>query len=73
GMSRAGLLSNGLSLLGCLLFVAIYPQIVALTRRLFDATVRLPWLLYPVPLGLFICVVIFASPSGVPGFIYASF
>jgi len=73
GMSRAGLVSNGLSLLGCLLFVAIYPQIVALTRRLFDASVRLPWLLYPVPLGLFICVVIFASPSGVPGFIYASF
>lgn len=73
GLSLAGLAGSALSLVGCLLFVAFYPRIVALLRRLFDAATRLPWLLYPVPLGLFICVVIFASPSGVPGFIYASF
>jgi D-alanyl-lipoteichoic acid acyltransferase DltB (MBOAT superfamily) len=72
-LSLAGLTRQGASLLACLLFVALYPQIVALLRRLFDASTRLPWLLYPLPLGLFICLVIFASPSGVPGFIYASF
>ncbi len=72
-LSLGGLLGGGASLLGCLLFVAFYPRIVALLRRLFDAATGLPWLFYPVPLGLFICVVIFASPSGVPGFIYASF
>ncbi|RBJ83610.1 MBOAT family protein [Pseudomonas sp. MWU12-2534b] len=73
GLSFAGLAGSALSLLGCLLFVAFYPRIVALLQRLFAAATSLPWLFYPVPLGLFICVVIFASPSGVPGFIYASF
>ncbi|RZI85481.1 MAG: MBOAT family protein, partial [Pseudomonas sp.] len=37
------------------------------------ASQRLPWQLYPVPLALFVSLIIFASQSGVPGFIYASF
>ena len=72
-MSAAGLANTGASLLACLLGVAFYPRLVAGLQRLFDAGTRLPWLVYPVPLALFICLVIFASPSGVPGFIYASF
>lgn len=73
GLSLAGLARDGAVLLGCLLFVAFYPLVVALLRRVFEASTRLPWLLYPLPVGLFIGLVIFASPSGVPGFIYASF
>ncbi|MNH19189.1 hypothetical protein D3C79_789160 [compost metagenome] len=55
------------------LYVAVYPQLLVLLRQFFAATTRLPWQLYPIPLGLFVSLVIFASQSGVPGFIYASF
>ncbi|TLP54893.1 MULTISPECIES: MBOAT family O-acyltransferase [Pseudomonas] len=73
-LSLAGLASStGLMLLGCVLFVASYPQWLALLRQCFAASQRLPWLLYPVPLGIGVSLVIFASQSGVPGFIYASF
>ena len=60
-------------LLACLALVACYPWLVRNLRAAFDFSKRIPWLVYPVPLGLFISLVIFASPSGVPGFIYASF
>lgn len=74
GLSFAGLMAaTGVKLLACLLFVVFYPQFVAAGRSFFSSSARLPWLLYPVPLALFISLVIFASPSGVPGFIYASF
>ncbi|MCS5515489.1 hypothetical protein NWF32_09765 [Pseudomonas qingdaonensis] len=74
GLSLGGLLSTtGLLLLGCVLYIAVYPQVLALLRQGFAASSRLPWQLYPIPLGLFVSLVIFASQSGVPGFIYASF
>ncbi|WP_249677814.1 MBOAT family O-acyltransferase [Pseudomonas abieticivorans] len=68
-------LGNGpwAGLVGCLALVILYPWLVASLRSLFASSQRIPWLIYPVPLGLFISLVIFASPSGVPGFIYASF
>ncbi|MDD0975626.1 MBOAT family O-acyltransferase [Pseudomonas fontis] len=65
--------SNGLLALAAVACVAIYPQALALLRQGFAASSRLPWAFYPLPLGLFITLVIFASQSGVPGFIYASF
>ncbi|MDZ5604583.1 MBOAT family O-acyltransferase [Pseudomonas sp. RP23018S] len=73
-LSVAGLdSSTGALLLAFVLFVATYPQWLAMLRQGFAASQRLPWQLYPVPLGVFISLVIFASQSGVPGFIYASF
>lgn len=73
-LSLAGLNSpTGLMLLGCVLFVATYPQWLVLLRAGFSATQRLPWQVYPIPLGVGVSLVIFASQSGVPGFIYASF
>jgi len=73
-LSLAGLNSpTGLMLLGCVLFVATYPQWLVLLRAGFAATQRLPWQVYPIPLGVGVSLVIFASQSGVPGFIYASF
>ncbi|QKZ03063.1 MBOAT family O-acyltransferase [Pseudomonas eucalypticola] len=59
--------------LACLALIAVYPWLVSSLRQAFAASRRIPWLVYPIPLGLFISLVIFASPSGVPGFIYASF
>ncbi|WAH57997.1 MBOAT family protein [Pseudomonas silvicola] len=59
--------------LACLTLIAVYPWLVQSLRQAFAASRRIPWLVYPIPLGLFISLVIFASPSGVPGFIYASF
>ncbi|MFK3775780.1 MBOAT family O-acyltransferase [Pseudomonas sp. NPDC089406] len=73
-LSLAGLNSStGLMLLACVLFVASYPQWLVLLRQGFAASQRLPWQLYPIPLGIGVSLVIFASQSGVPGFIYASF
>lgn len=73
-LSLAGLNSpTGLMILACVLYVASYPQWLALLRPGFAAGQRLPWQLYPIPLALFVSLVIFASQSGVPGFIYASF
>ncbi|MGG7599964.1 MBOAT family O-acyltransferase [Pseudomonas sp. WC1] len=73
-LSLAGLNSvTGLMLLACVLFVASYPQWLALLRQSGAAFQRLPWQLYPIPLGVGVSLVIFASQSGVPGFIYASF
>ncbi|MDF0731356.1 MBOAT family protein [Pseudomonas entomophila] len=74
GVSLAGLNSaTGALLLGCVLYVASYPQWLMLLRQGSAASQRLPWALYPVPLAVFMALVIFASQSGVPGFIYASF
>ena len=74
GMSVDGVFSStGLLLLASVAYVAVYPQLLVLLRQFFAATTRLPWQLYPVPLGIFVSLVIFASQSGVPGFIYASF
>jgi D-alanyl-lipoteichoic acid acyltransferase DltB (MBOAT superfamily) len=73
-VSLAGLDSTtGLLLLACVLLVASYPQWLALLRQAGGLFQRLPWPLYPVPLGIGMSLVIFASQSGVPGFIYASF
>ena len=73
-LSLAGLNSaTGLMLLACVLYIATYPQWLAVLRKGFAASQRLPWQLYPVPLGIGVSLVIFASQSGVPGFIYASF
>ena len=60
-------------LLTCTLALAIYPQALALLRGGFAASTRLPWQFYPLPFALFLALVIFAAPSGVPGFIYAGF
>lgn len=60
-------------IVACLALVACYPWLVRGLRKAFAASQHIPWLVYPVPLGVFISMVIFASPSGVPGFIYASF
>jgi len=74
GLSLNGLFSStGLLLLSSVLSVAVYPQLLALLRQFFAASTRLPWQFYPIPLGVFVSLVIFASQSGVPGFIYASF
>jgi hypothetical protein len=74
GISPSALYGNtGVELLACLCFVVLYPQWVAMMRKLFAASTRVPWPLYPVLLGLFVFLVIFISPSGVPGFIYANF
>ena len=74
GMSLGGVFSStGLLLLASVVYVAVYPQLLVLLRQFFAASTRLPWQLYPVPLGIFVSLVIFASQSGVPGFIYASF
>lgn len=74
GMSLNGVFSpTGLWLLACVLYVAVYPQLLAMLRPCLAATTRLPWQFYPLPLGVFVSLVIFASQSGVPGFIYASF
>ena len=74
GLSAADLLGNsGLLLLTCTLALAIYPQALALLRGGFAASTRLPWQFYPLPFALFLALVIFAAPSGVPGFIYAGF
>lgn len=74
GLSVAGLLSDiGARLLCCLVALVFYPQALVLLRRGFAASTRLPWQFYPVPFALFLALVIFASPSGVPGFIYAGF
>ncbi|MNM36683.1 Peptidoglycan O-acetyltransferase [compost metagenome] len=73
-VSLAGLSSGtGLMVLACVLYVASYPQWLATLRQGFAASQRLPWQVYPIPLALFMSLVIFASQSGVPGFIYASF
>lgn len=73
-LSLAGLNSaTGLMLLACVLYIATYPQWLAVLRKGFAASQRLPWQFYPVPLGIGVSLVIFASQSGVPGFIYASF
>ncbi|WP_256583984.1 MBOAT family protein [Pseudomonas sp. SDI] len=74
GLSLAGLSgSTGWLILGSIVGVAVYPQMLALLRQGFAASSRMPWQFYPIPLGVFITLVIFASQSGVPGFIYASF
>jgi len=74
GLSAADLLGDsGLLLLACALGLALYPQALALLRGGFAASTRLPWPFYPLPLALFLALVIFAAPSGVPGFIYAGF
>ena len=74
GFSPSALnVSTGVELLVCLSLVMLYPPWVALIRKAFAASTRLPWPVYPVLLGLFIFLIIFVSPSGVPGFIYASF
>ncbi|WP_411383687.1 MBOAT family O-acyltransferase [Pseudomonas sp. L7] len=65
--------ATGVALLACVLYVATYPQWLATLRQGFSASQRLPWQLYPLPLAIFVSLVIFASQSGVPGFIYASF
>ncbi|CAK13546.1 MBOAT family O-acyltransferase [Pseudomonas entomophila] len=73
-LSLAGLNSAaGAMLLACVLFVAIYPLLLAVLRQSGALFQRLPWQLYPIPLGVGVSLVIFASQSGVPGFIYASF
>ncbi|TDF85893.1 MBOAT family protein [Pseudomonas sp. H9] len=64
---------TGMLLFACVAYVAVYPQLLALVRPMFAASTRLPWQFYPIPLGVFVSLVIFASQSGVPGFIYASF
>ena len=64
---------SGVLILACVLYLAIYPQLLKLLERSLAASQRLPWQLYPVPLALFVSLIIFASQSGVPGFIYASF
>lgn len=74
GLSLAGLAGDSaVPLLACLLGVAIYPQARVLLQRGLDASSRLPWAFFPLPLALFLALVIFAAPSGVPGFIYAGF
>lgn len=74
GLSAADLLGDsGLLLLTCTLVLALYPQTVALLRGGFAASTRLPWQFYPLPFAVFLALVIFAAPSGVPGFIYAGF
>ncbi|MHA6192851.1 MBOAT family O-acyltransferase [Pseudomonas wadenswilerensis] len=74
GLSAVDLLGDsGLLVLACALLLAIYPQALALLRAGFAASMRLPWPFYPLPLALFLALVIFAAPSGVPGFIYAGF
>ncbi|MBJ9977438.1 MBOAT family protein [Pseudomonas sp. S75] len=73
-VSLAGLdSSTGVLLLACVLYIASYPLWLAALRQGFTASQRLPWPIYPLPLALFVSLVIFASQSGVPGFIYASF
>ena len=64
---------SGLNVLACVAAVIFYPSWVSFTREMFATSLRIPALIYPVALGLFISLVIFISPSGVPGFIYASF
>lgn len=74
GLSLDGLFSGtGALLLACVAALAIYPQALVLMRSGFAASNRLPWQFYPLPLALFLALVIFAAPSGVPGFIYAGF
>ena len=74
GLSAADLPGDsGLLVLACALLLAIYPQALALMRAGLAASTRLPWPFYPLPLALFLALVIFAAPSGVPGFIYAGF
>lgn len=74
GLSLQGLDSEaGVSVLACLVMLVLYPAWVSFIRELFAVSQRIPAVLYPVVLGVFISVVIFASPAGVPGFIYASF
>ena len=74
GLSAADLLGeSGVLLLACTFALMIYPQTLALLRGGFAATTRLPWQFYPLPFALFLALVIFAAPSGVPGFIYAGF
>ncbi len=73
-ISLAGLdSSTGVLLLACVLYIATYPLWLTTLRQGFAASQRLPWQVYPLPLALFVSLVIFASQSGVPGFIYASF
>ncbi|SNS42311.1 D-alanyl-lipoteichoic acid acyltransferase DltB, MBOAT superfamily [Pseudomonas japonica] len=74
GLSAADLLGDsGLLVLACALVLAIYPSTLTLLRAGFGASTRLPWAFYPLPFALFLALVIFAAPSGVPGFIYAGF
>lgn len=74
GLSLGGLAQDaGAPLLACLIGVAIYPQARALLDRGLAASSRMPWQFYPLPLALFLALIIFAAPSGVPGFIYAGF
>ena len=73
-ISLAGLdSSTGVLLLACVLYIATYPLWLTTLRQGFAASQRLPWQVYPLPLALFVSLVIFVSQSGVPGFIYASF
>ncbi|MEE1920793.1 MBOAT family O-acyltransferase [Pseudomonas sp. 148P] len=74
GLSATDLFGDsGLLVLACAVLLLIYPQALALLRAGFAASTRLPWPFYPLPLALFLALVIFAAPSGVPGFIYAGF
>ncbi|MHA6138660.1 MBOAT family O-acyltransferase [Pseudomonas mohnii] len=74
GLSLQGLsTASGLRVLACLTVIVCYPSWVSFIREMFAASLRIPAIIYPIALGLFLCVIIFASPSGVPSFIYASF
>jgi len=61
------------ALIAFLIFFIIYPQLDSLRIKLGALACRIPWILFPVPLALFLTVVFFFSPAGLPGFIYANF
>lgn len=60
-------------LVAFLIFFSMYPQLDSLKIKLGALACRIPWLWFPVPLALFLTVVFFFSPAGLPGFIYANF
>ncbi|MFZ4169072.1 MBOAT family O-acyltransferase [Enterobacter ludwigii] len=64
------------TLVALLLFVsliAIYPALMDIRNKISTIISELPWYLLPLVIVPILAVTFFISPSGIPGFIYASF
>ncbi|SET07317.1 MBOAT family O-acyltransferase [Thorsellia anophelis] len=55
------------------LLIIFYPFIVKILNRLIEYLLRLSWPFYLIILAILIHICITLAPSGVPGFIYATF
>lgn len=55
------------------IFFIIYPRLYSLRISVGALICRIPWLYFPLPLALFLTLIFFFAPAGLPEFIYANF